>query len=286
MSNFVARIRTRVASEGRGTSYSDLPQSHVRGVVDRQDRLPDFERGADGYTHVSSAIDGCARKMIIAAQEGIEVRRFTTGGHRVMWELGKAAERHVTKQFLDGSNLRGVWGVWSCGCGDFVHTGLVPDETRCVSCRKPRRRFSKARLSDDEYKLTGEPDLPFLIRGLMAVCEVKSMTPKDFEKLAAPKANHVIQAATYRAMFARRNFRVTDHVSIFYVNKQFQFGSPYKEFVVNATIPMWQSRVDEVFDFAAQVRDGHIRLPQRTCPERGAGAAKNCPCAEKCFSMT
>ena len=81
----------------------DGSETYVRNICNDRDRIPDIRRigSRDGYTHVTSLIGLCPRQHRIAVEHEIQVTESVTGGHQVMWAIGRAVETHVRKQIID-----------------------------------------------------------------------------------------------------------------------------------------------------------------------------------------
>lgn len=235
----------------------ELPS--VKDLLDAQDRLPERERvggNAEGYMHMSSLIATCSRKEILAAQHsGTEQYRNVTGGHRLVWAYGRAAEKHVRGQFIaaTGGNL---YGRWKCVCGHTEALGWGTDiiGMSCNRCTGPVEHYHEEPIYDHERKIVGNADMPFSVgNDWLVIGECKSMNKVDWDKLEAPLNDHVLQAATYRRLYQNAGWKVHDKVVVLYAVKEFKFGSPYKEFHVDVSSGMMETQVDDILALGEEI---------------------------------
>ena len=166
---------------------------------------------------------------------------------------------------------------------------------------KPQHNYEELTLFDHEYRIVGNPDIPYVRpdNGKVRVCEIKSMNKKDFDALGSAKGDHVWQALIYRRMFQRNGAEVDDNVSIVYGCKDYSFkGSPYLEFTVKVT-PEHEKNLDRMWESAATIRDfvasskkeeiktTPVKLPPKIalCPHKNTITAKGCDQCHSCFSI-
>lgn len=266
----------------------------VKDLLDAQDRLPERNRvggNAEGYMHMSSLIATCARKEILAAQHaGMEVFNNVTGGHRLVWAYGRAAEKHVRGQFIaaTGGNL---YGRWKCVCGHTEALGWGTDihHLTCNRCTGPVEHYHEEPIYDHERKIVGNSDMPFTVgNDWLVIGECKSMNKVDWDKLTAPLNDHVLQAATYRRLYQNAGWKVHDKVVVLYAVKEFKFGSPYKEFHVDVSSGMMETQVDDILAMAEEIAAARATrsIPPRTiCGSSQNPIAKQCPMASLCFNL-
>lgn len=286
---------TITAPRGLVPRMPDIPEDYIKSTVIRMDTAPQQSRlsGRDGdahpgYTHVSSLIGVCTRAYALAQRFQVEAVESVTGGHRVMWKIGRAVEKHVRTQFIEGQGRQGVYGRWVCLCEGIDHLGMFPART-CQRCGQQATRYKEPVLCDDENKIIGSPDITFLVgRYYFVPVELKSMNKKDWDALTAPLPDHIMQAAMYRDLYKTKNFLVHDKVKFVYTTKDFKWGDPYKEYQIDCTQPHIESLIQDMKDAARAIRVARETrtLPQRTiCQTAGNTRAKGCPVAHLCFSM-
>lgn len=285
--------RSSIAAPDPG---NELSPDIFTNMVDRWDRRPERSRvggNPEGYMHASSLITlACQRQTCLVAQHHVEVSDSVTGGHRIMWAQGRATETHIRDAVLGATHKQDIYGEWKCRCGHATHRGFVPNESfQCQRCLQPLDKYHEPELRDEELRVTGSPDITLQVDGRLLVGEIKSMTPDQFDGLAAPLGNHINQAALYRALYARAGFPVHDKVAIIYGRKQFKWGGKgkvYKEFHVTCTTPLVTGMVETCFQTARDVaRHNSTRtLPNRTvCSGPNDKIAAKCPVAHLCFAL-
>lgn len=266
-----------------------LPETMIKDVVLRQDRAPQASRLSHvGFVHVSSLIGMCARQYALAHRFEVEVVESVTGGHRVMWAMGRAVEKHVRGQYLKGVERANIYGVWKCRCESINHLGLFPGHT-CNSCKEQATRYFEPVLRDEVNKIVGSPDITMIAgRFFFLPVELKSMNKEQFDALEAPLPDHIAQNAMYRYLYQQAGFLVHDKIKFVYTTKDFKYGDPYKEYQIDCTQPAVVSTVEYMVATAAEVqraKDTHT-LPNRSiCQSPRNGRAKSCPVAHLCFGM-
>jgi hypothetical protein len=295
MRKALRRLRQTVdapASSGAGEMVPD----YVATLVSSMDLAPEAGREGGDYIHASALIGLCIRAQALAHRLG-GLRRTPDSAQRLVWALGRAAEKHVRTQFIAAVDAAGVVGSWRCPCGEAVRDGLRGDPPAvCAQCRKPADEYSELVLVDHEARIIGSPDMLFRRPddGRLRVVEIKSMNRKDFELLSAPLPDHVLQAAIYRRLLAENHPETDEEVSVMYVCKDWT-RRPYREFSVDSQAPKTLEWLDAAWERAREYqrwRAGDLAgqralpLPQRLpqCTEVAAPAAKKCACGTPCFA--
>jgi hypothetical protein len=266
-----------------------LPSGFLKSVLDTQDSAPELRRlGQAGHVHLSSLVTLCARQHLLLLEANMPVTEQVTGGHRVMWQMGRAVETHVRAQLIAGMPTT-VYGRWSCGCPTATERrGFKPDAGyTCQTCHGPLEFYRELTLVDEENDVAGNPDLIVHHSARYLPIEIKSMAKGQWDELRRPKPDHVIQVAGYRRLLQMNGYEVHDDVALVYCAKDFVFGSPYKEYHVNANHPPLVEALDRLFAEAKRVKDfiGTNRLPERTrCTAPTSTMAKKCPMVGACFA--
>lgn len=265
-----------------------LPEGFVTNTVTAQDRIPERIRASQaGYVHVSSLTAFCGRQLVLMRREERPLLRSVTGGHRVMWRVGRAVEAHIREQFIKGRHFHGILGRWTCRCGKMSMPGLYRSTAVCNSCNGAVDVYGEYTLLDPESHLVGNPDLLIEHEGAVVVVEIKSMARERWEALQAPLADHVLQAGMYHDLLPKHGMRPHKSLVFVYCTKEFKYGSPYKEFHVDATTGML---LNQRAGLRAQVRDAMAHemagtLPARTvCRNTSAQMAKECAVCAACFN--
>lgn len=282
--------RANVPTVGISRAMPDIPEGYLTNVINLMDRRPEKSRiGKPGYTHVSSLFGGCVRQYVAASRFNVEILNSVTGGHRVLWRIGRAVETHVRDSFIEGKERQGIYGEWRCTCKRLARVGLYQSGSPCRVCGDEAKHYFEPVLYDETNKIVGSPDLTTLIGSAwFTPTEVKSMNKEQFDKLEAPLPDHINQAAMYRHLYRQQGYAVHDKVIIMYTKKDFQWGSPYKEYHVDCTAPLVQGMVDASIEQAALIKRSMETqtLPGRTlCTGPRSPRAKQCPVAHLCFQM-
>lgn len=280
-----------------GRITSDIPAlqpDYLKTILDNIDAQPEDRRLGTGggdyghYTHVSSLIGMCSRQHALAALDERTIRDTVTGGHRVMWAMGRYVEKHIRSQFLLATNRRQAYGRWTCLCGDEQRFGFHPPQALCTRCQTGTDQYNELTLFDHENWIKGNPDLIAVIPDNWLVpVEVKSINKAEFEALTDPKGDHVFQLSHYWRMIGLAGLNVHTHGIVIYCTKDFKFGSPYKEFHVDMRQPHIQTMLEDSVQLARSLRRSREEgaIPPRTlCDSFNSTRAKNCPFVVSCFS--
>lgn len=272
-------------------------KDYVKGLVYAEDDKIDDSRSSPDdpyrdYVHVSSLLKFCARRHVLAIKDEVNLVRQPKGQDRVLWAMGKAAEHHIRTQIINHYNYEGIVGRWSCPCRQLSYAGFHDKLRVCSRCKSFATVYNEFTLTDEEYKIVGNPDLNFFPDKLLTVLEAKSMKKDQFNELESPLPDHIFQVGAYHRMWVRRGtVEVRDESVIIYVVKEWGYrGSPYKEFHINTTKEPWNGILDIAWANAAQAKKALLtkQLPPRiaACPNCNTTTAKNCPCVVNCFSRS
>lgn len=269
-----------------------IPEDMLKKVIDAQDKAPQKSRvGVQTYTHISTLTQGvCTRHYAINAVHTKEDWDGATGGHQLMWKYGRAAEAHIRNQATAATGLRfSMWGDWVCACERTKHTGTKPKDMSCRTCQTPVRHFREHALHDHENEIVGNCDLPIILGRYFVPYEFKSMNKKDWDKLNAPLVTHVMQCLGYRHLFQQEGFLVHDKIGFLYAAKEFTFGSPYKEYHIDATEPQNVRMLGQMLEQAQDIKRAKASkiVPPRmpVCISPDAPRAKSCPRVSLCFNL-
>ena len=249
--------------------------------------VPDKFRGGK-YLHVSDILHKCLRRIALSEREQMPMPTgVLMDGQAITFSQGTALHDHV-KGRLTGGHPDKVYGTWTCACRN-LHLGPclrsdVPD-TPCPNCNTKATNYNELELVDEELLVTGSPDVTLVLRkGVFTAMEIKSINGRDFADLARPIPDHIMQVTFYWLLFKRLGYNVTNKISILYVNKEYSFKSPYREFVVDAVTA--EKRLEPYLTAArefAAFREGGP-LPCRThCANENSQDAKKCHVAYVCF---
>lgn len=272
------------------TTLKEIPDGFFTGIVSAQDSVPQAKRKNTGYTHVSDLIRGfCARQVRFSDEKNEKIFESPTGGHRVMWLIGRAVEKHIRDSYIKGVKGKGVLGKWICKCTKTEYEGFYDAKAKpCPFCRTSPSEFNELAFFDHEAGVVGNPDLPIVVgnEGDFIVVEIKSMNPEDFDDLVTPLPDHIYQAASYRRLLLKADKKVSNKVLIVYCTKKFKFGKPYKEFMVDVTSAPIQAVLDNMWAAARELRElrKNDEMPCRiACANPSSPMAKKCPHVTDCF---
>jgi hypothetical protein len=268
----------------------ELEPGYLRRIVEGRDTKAQRSRvGMRGAVHASLLTGGvCTRQYALMRRFEIEHREALTSGHQIMFATGRTIEDHIRSAYIDASSGK-VYGNWRCKCGALEHVGVRPADKVCGVCNTPANRYRELTVFDDENGIAGNCDMPVMLRDWLIPYEVKSMAKSQWEVLTAPKPDHVGQVLAYHYLYSKNGFKVHSHVGLIYCQKEFRYGSPYKEFHVDATAPENVDKVARMVESAREIKEAHKTgvMPPRipACPEPDSATAKKCPACAACFQL-
>jgi len=272
---------------------SKLDVLSLKSIIDDEDRRPEAIRYDPEYTHVSSILDACPRNLVLMyrmKQANSEKQAFSkshTGGHKVMWKIGRAIEAHIRETLFKRLGYKNIYGVWKCDCGNIVEKGTCSD-LHCPKCDSKNYNYFEYSIFNEEAKIVGNPDGLLIYKNKLLPLEIKSMNSKDFDKLEAPVPKHIQQVLFYRLLLLKNGMPAADQVRLIYCTKDFKFGSPYKEFIVDATKDPNRLFVEQMFNTSKEIYEHKQNgtLPERViCSSCDCTTAKNCNTLVECFSL-
>lgn len=265
-----------------------IPEDFIIKKLAAADRVPVKDRTAtyDGYVHVSSIVDLCARKYAIVSKEEMQPTKSVSGGMKVVWAMGRAIEKHVRDSLMSTHHKNNFVGIWSCLCGEQTFSGVGHIRNCTCPLKKPMDNYNEYTLFDHELKVVGNPDLITQYKNVGLITEVKSMNKKQFDALEEPIITHILQAMWYPYLAHKIGLPVYPIISIVYVTKDFIFGSPYKEFHIDTReeryVKAFESMLEELTELRKFEETGV--LPKRTmCQSDRSAMAKECPACFDCF---
>jgi len=242
-------------------------------------------RGGE-HVHVSDVISKCIRKIAIMRRMDLRhPQESLMDGHAITFAIGEALHDYVKAKFTKGHPDK-VWAEWKCSCGATSHTGTfssIPTK-QCPECCTAVDKHNEVPFVDPEYMLKGNPDLILWMDqyGAYYVIEIKSIAAEPWKELARPLPDHTVQIAFYWNILKKAGYPVVDKVSILYVNKEFSFKFPYKEFMIDPQAVDLGIYWDDLAALKASGEGGP--LPMRVvCATDSAPEAKKCPVCVTCF---
>lgn len=249
---------------------------------------PDLREPREGeYVHVSDVISKCVRKIALMRRMGVKApQEQIHDGRGVTFAIGDALHDFVKKRITSGHPDK-VWAHWTCRCKATEHTGLFSSRptTVCGVCSKPVDVHNEIPFDHVEYKLRGTPDLLLLLPEYDAILpvELKSMAAEQWKGLQRPVPDHVVQVVLYWHILKACGYTVLDRCSILYINKEFSFKLPYKEFLVDPTKVDLSMYWEDLDALKAALAGGELP-PRIMCGDDKAPEAKKCPVCVTCFN--
>ncbi len=247
-----------------------------------------FRKG--DHVHVSDAVGKCLRRIALARRMNASFPAAgIMDGMGITYAQGDAIHDYVRDKLVRAHPDK-VWAIWSCPCN---HTRIGPclftkrgRHTTCPKCEHEVDKYNEVSVFDDGLDLVGNPDLILYLAEYDAFMpvELKSMAANMFKELARPVPDHVIQVSFYWHLMRKERMRLVDAAAILYVNKEYSFKLPFKEFPVKQ--PLAAERLQPYIDELIVLKDARKienPLPVRTCAAMDVAAAKNCHVCVACF---
>lgn len=288
-----------------------LDDDAIVKLIVKADKKPDPPRNnPKGYIHVSSLIRGeCPRALALRKLNGVFYDELATGATRIMWELGRAAEKHVRAQLIASLPPLQVYGQWQCPCHNpkaerygRTREGFAEDTGRCVRCGHPAMIYVELDLECDSYFVTGHPDFILILDGCIYPVEIKSITnsananknKEGFNTIEKAMVNHVLQVSCYHRMLTplskKLGIPLGQKAIVLYVGKDFdgfRTPYPYKQFNINPF--EHKLTIQEIFNDARMTylatRGGGAMPPRLDlCPTPGSKCAAGCDMVHQCFA--
>jgi len=286
------------------TAGWDVEQAFVTRAALVMDRQGEESRTGSELIHLSSMLakDWCPRRHVLAARHGERQLKRVMAQDRIVWEMGRAAERHLRNQFIASHGRTRVVGRWQCACEALKVDGrglsaaaLRSGRHRCARCNGNPIHYGELPVTGDN--LTGSPDLQFIEGASVGrhVTEIKSINKREYDLLTGPLPVHVLQLSGYVLMLRAAGV-VVDTARVAYVCKDYvpPGTSPYKEYVVmrpGLELPAAQRAgigliQEQASALGATLRNSGPLPPRLTkCTAPTATAAKGCSQCALCFSL-
>lgn len=240
--------------------------------------------------HVSDLLNKCARQIALVHRLNMP-QPFSKiwDGMGVTYAIGEAVHEYIVER-MRGTHPDKVWAEWTCACGATKYVGLYVQASRrkaCKHCLTKVNRHKEIPFVNKDGTLQGSPDLLLLLEPEQAfyIVEIKSIAAASWKDLTRCIPLHAVQVAMYWHILKELGIRVFDKVCILYVNKEFSFKSPFKEFVL-APEEVDLSLYWEDFNAIMSSMKGGDLPPRLVCPTVDAPSAKECPVCATCFGIS
>lgn len=237
--------------------------------------------------HVSDVVSKCVRRIVLMERMGVrQPAERLADGQGITFAIGDALHAYITQRFIEGHPSK-VYAAWGCACGATKKKGLFEKVSKrtCDDCGTALTKHHEISFPHPDLPLTGSPDLILYLDeyGAYFVTELKSMSGAQFKELTRPMPDHVIQVVFYWHILKACKLPLVDKVSIVYINKEFSFKNPYKEFLIDPQQEGLLEAYLEDIDSVVTARAGGA-LPVRSfCAKVDSPEAKKCPVAVSCF---
>lgn len=240
------------------------------------------------FIHVSDVIGKCVRKIALMRKMNLRhPQESIMEGKAVTFAIGESLHDYVKGRFAKGHPDK-VWADWKCKCGASAHRGTLADRKSktCDECNTAIDQHNEVPFVDPRYSLKGTPDLLLWMddHGAYYIVEIKSMAANAWNELSMPLPDHKVQVALYWSIMREAGIPLVDKVSILYVNKEYSFKFPYKEFMLNPLSVDISPYIDDLDSLKAST-DGGPLPPRITCGSNTAPEAKKCSVCVTCFGL-
>lgn len=289
-------------TSGRRASRSNTPKAAsptVVGFFGDNDDTPvtellkaipaavDHFREGD-HIHVSDLIKRCVRRIALMRQMHMsQPAEAVRDGMGITFAIGEALHDYVKARFIKGHPDK-VYARWMCVCRETQFVGIYRDRPKelCTTCQQPVDNHHEIAFIHEEYDLQGSPDLLLHLPDYDAffVTELKSIAANQWKELVRALPDHIIQVALYWYILKACGFTLVDRVSVLYVNKEWSFKLPYKEFIIDPQAvdlsPYWED-----LEALKTALNGGPLPPRVQCGTPDAPDAKKCPVCVTCFQV-
>jgi hypothetical protein len=249
---------------------------------------PNLFRKGD-YLHVSDLLGKCVRMVALSDRYNIDLTGEPVyDSHGVMYEIGHAVQRYTTNK-LRRVKPKELYGRWSCYCGETEETTTFDkaNNIECSTCKHTLTEYNELRFFNEEYKIVGSVDITLLLQNAFYFVEVKSVKKEVFQELIRPQPDHVMQATFYWWLALQNKVPVYDKVSILYINKSFEFRTPFKEFQIDPRdyVSRLSDYLEEAKALVESRKSKQNPLPAKICPNPDSPQAKKCQTCAVCFGV-
>lgn len=241
------------------------------------------------YLHVSDLLGKCMRMVALSERYNLKITGepiYDSMG--VVFALGRAVQDYVTNK-LKRTRPKELYGRWSCVCEETEeHTTYdKANHIECPICKKTLTQYNELEFYDTEHMIVGSIDVTLKIDHILYLSEVKSIKKEAFDSLVRPMPDHILQVVFYWWLAVQNKYPVYDRVSIIYVNKSYEFKTPFKEFQIDPR--EYVSRLDDYLGEAKSLIEARqsktAQLPSRVCPTAVSPQAKKCSACTVCFGV-
>ena len=221
----------------------------------------------DRRLRMSMIANVCVRGQLIAYRSNISTADYLSAGMRVTFDIGNAIHLFFqNSQSYLGERRLGWWQCLACGTKVF---GRKPQK-KCGVCGASDRAalyHEHALRMPEKIPVSGHIDCFLEVApGDIRVLDFKTINGEEFEKLKAPKADHVIQVTGYMKFIQYdETFPVKvnpDKGLVLYISKKHVAkGLPFKMFHVQR-LKIYEDLIDKKIDDFKRGLDDTSYLPE------------------------
>lgn len=276
-----------------------------------EDRRAEPSRHGGDLIHASHLIHNhkCARMLFLAnymVGEGVTFSEAPFGAMKLVWALGRAAEKHARTNLLKNPSIRArAFGMWRCRCRATEARGHLPTPPqRCTRCGTLADRYDEVTLADDDAGIMGNPDMLLKQGTRYTVIEIKSIKTKStsahdgFDSIEAPQPKHVEQGFSYVKLGERNGLYMHEKPVTLYVAKDFdpkkwykallpspQLLGQVKEDVATSRAAAKEYRIArQAADAEPERRDEFTPPKIEKCATNANACKKSCPVWAECYA--
>ena len=236
--------------------------------------------------------DFCPRRLaLMDLTSTVKKDEYISTALQATFDLGDAVSDLVREKWVGEASH----GFWKCRrCSNQSAFGIKPD-TPCKQGGRCNYKYEEASFFSEDFGVSGSIDLlANLGAPKLFVTEIKTITPIDFEGLAAPLAEHRIRTNLYmrlieddKGIFKQRinlNQAKVLYVSRAYGKKHEIYNEilPFKEFTVDRNDASLEPLIEKAREVKLFKEKG--TLPKGICVTTLDKVAKLCQHCDACFS--
>lgn len=235
----------------------------------------------------------CARKFRLLDHTGVKQSdSYISAALRATFDIGSMVADKLVEDWI-GSYAQGHWQCSRCGLKSSF--GIQPDKACTAGIGKCKWKYQEVRFLSESTHIDGSIDLLADLGGpKLKVVELKTIKPDDFDKLAAPLAEHRLRTRLYLKIIEDSTNPIrlrldTQSAKILYVSKGFgkmhpDYGQivPFKEFDVQRDDESIAEYIQHGLDVKLHRETKTIPI-KKVCPSVACPTAKSCPVKAQCW---
>jgi hypothetical protein len=238
--------------------------------------------------------DFCARKIVLLDHLGMtQPDRYISAALKATFDIGSLVADRLVEDWIGDR----ACGHWVCPvCSKQSPFGSRPQKACCSPIAPWKHK--EVKFFGEGSHISGSIDLIANLDGIkLKIVELKTIKPDDFDKLAAPLAEHRLRTRLYLKLIEDSTNPIrfqldTQSAKILYISKGFgkmnpEHGQilPFKEFDVDRD----DDSIKEYLQNGLDVRMGRETntIPiKKVCDSIACKTAKSCPVKTQCWSGT